>query len=60
MEAVKSLVIRHIDLNSLFTCDQANSDEDDHKGTLLALRNALEKQVQTWWDICTMEQYIKE
>lgn len=34
--------------------------QDDHKGTLLALVNALEKQIRTWWDICTMEQYLKD
>lgn len=34
--------------------------QDDHKANLNALSNALEKQVRTWWDIFTMEQYVKD
>lgn len=60
MEAVKFLANRQIDLNSLFTIDTPTDIRDDYKTILLSLGNALEKQVRTWWDVCTMEQYLKE
>lgn len=60
MDAVKFLSNRQIDISSLFCTNEEFEMKEDHKGTPLALGNALEKQIGTWWDVCTMEQYIKE
>lgn len=60
MDAVKFLANRQIDLNSIFTEDTEIAIEENFKSSLLSLGYALEKQVRTWWDISTMEQYVKD
>lgn len=60
MDALGWLNSRHIDVDALFTNHGPAATHVNYNGAMSALGYTLEKQVRTWWDICTLEQYIKE
>lgn len=60
MDALQFLSSRNIDINNVFTINEQTTAQANFKGAINALGNVLEKQVRTWWDICTLEQYMKE
>lgn len=60
MDALRFLSSRNIDINSLFMNNEPTTTQVNYNGAMSALGNTSEKQVRTWWDICTLEQYIKE
>lgn len=60
MDTVKFISNRTINLDSLFTADAPSVDYVDHSQLLATLGYTLEKQIRTWWDICTFQQYLKD
>lgn len=55
MDAVQFISNRSINLDSVFTTDITPVDYVDH-----SLGYTVEKQIRTWWNICTFEQYLKD
>lgn len=55
MAALRFLSNRNIDVDSLFFNSEPTTAQVNFNGAMTALGNALEKQVKTWWDICTLE-----
>lgn len=51
---------RQVDLRSIFSKSTAPQETGDHTSALRALSHALEKQLRTWWDISTIEMYLRE
>ena len=45
---------------NIFSYNEQSTAQVNYNVTMSALGNALEKQVRTWWDICTFEQYNKD
>ena len=60
MDALKFLSNRNLDMNTLFTASGPTASQVNYNGAMSALGNTLERQVRTWWDICTLEQYVKD
>lgn len=60
MDAVQFISNWSINLDSVFTTDITPVDYVDHGQLLSTLGYTLEKQIRTWWDICTFEQYLKD
>lgn len=60
MDVLRYLSNRHIDVDALFTSYEPTTTQTNYNGAMSALGHVLEKQVRTWWDICSLEQYIKE
>lgn len=60
MDALMFLNNTTINLNNLFSVDGQTTTQVNCNVVITALGNVLEKQVRTWWDIFTLEHYIKE
>lgn len=60
MDIFRYLQSRQIDLDSLFSVDEQPPTDENFDNLFISLGNALEKQIRTWWDICTIEHYLKE
>lgn len=60
MDAFQYINNRHIELDNLFSADNQPTAEDNYDKVMIALSNALEKQLRTWWDINTIEHYLKK
>lgn len=60
MDVIRFLSNRQIDIINLLSVEEQINPEENYNGMITALGNALEKQVRTWWDICTIEHYLKE
>lgn len=60
IDAVKFIDNRPNNLDSLFSVDGTLVENEDQSFLLTSLGYALEKQIRTWWDICTFEHYLKE
>ena len=50
---------RNIDVGGIFSQEQVNTKQD-MESLLKQLKHALEKQLRVWWDIATLETYVKE
>lgn len=60
MDSINYLNNRQVDLDTLFSSEGEWEVNEDYNGILNSLGNALEKQVSTWWGVCTFEHYLKE
>lgn len=60
MNSINFLNNRKVNLNTLFSSEEEWEGNEDYNGILNSLANALEKQIRTWWDVQTFEQYLKE
>lgn len=60
MDAISFLRDRQLEVDSIFSEELVTDVSHDLTSNLNILGFALEKQVRTWWDICTFEKYIKE
>lgn len=60
MNAIQFINNRQIDLNTIFSVNAQLTTEENYDDVMTALCCALEKQLRAWWDVCTVEHYLKQ